>query len=174
MRYYRVVQMLLGLCLSLACDVRSSRADLIILPILPPLQLDHPVTWALMAAIFGVTAIIEFLVIYWILGRPKKARTTLFLVAFFLNMFTNPSAQIGVLILGYLFAIELLVIAIEFGVLMWVFSQMHHSGKLDHPVTALRTAVIAVIANVASFILGELALTALSILRLPRSLLPWA
>jgi len=64
--------------------------------ILPPLQLDHPVTWALMAAIFGVTTIIEFLVIYWMLDRPKMARTSLFLVAFFLNLVTNPPAQIGV------------------------------------------------------------------------------
>ncbi|MEW6113724.1 MAG: hypothetical protein AB1664_16445 [Thermodesulfobacteriota bacterium] len=122
--------------------------------ILPPVQLDDPVTWALMAAIFGVTTIIEFLVIYWMLDRPRSARITLFFVAFLLNMVTNLPAQIGVWFVGDWFAIEVVVIAIEFGVMMLIFSQMYHSGKLDHRVTVPRTALIVLVANLTSFALG--------------------
>ena len=170
MRYARVVQMLIGLCLALTCDVGSSRADMIILA---PVQLDDPVTWVLTAAIFGVTTIIEFLVIYWMLDRPKKARTTLFLVVFFLNLVTNPPAQIAVHFLGDWFTIELVVIAIEFGVMMWIFSRMYHSRKLDRPVTVMCTAFIVVIVNLASFVLGVVGFIALSFLRLAPRSAPW-
>jgi len=48
--------------------------------------------------------------------------------------------------------------------MMLIFSQMHHSGKLDHPVTVQRTALVVLIANLTSFALGVVGFLVLHIM----------
>jgi len=142
---------LASVLLILMCDVQSSLADMVMLP---PFRLDDSVNLIGMAANFGFTTIIEYLAIYHILGRPKKAKTGLFLFVFLVNLITNPAAQIGVWFIGEWFVIEAVVILVEFGLLMLVFARMFRIGALSQPIGAGRTLVVAVMANIASFGLG--------------------
>jgi len=150
----RSVQLVLALLL-LMCDAQSSLADMVPLPLYNFLAGDlDPMFWAVMVVNFGLTTIIEFFVVYFLLGRPRKARTELFFYLLFLNLITNPPAQLGVWLWGTWFWIELVVIWIEFGLMLWIFDRMFRGGKLDHPIGTGRTALIVVVANLASFVLG--------------------
>lgn len=151
LRSTRLIQLVFGLFVISVCDVGSSHANMVRLP---PFEIRGPLDLAVMALMFCATTIVEFFVVYWILGSPKKARRGLFLFALLVNLITNPPAQLWVWILGEWFVIELVVIIVECGLMAWVFRRMHHSGKLDHPVTGVRTAATVLTANVVSFILG--------------------
>ncbi len=150
MQHTRSVQFVLAFLL-LMCDVRSSFANMVMLA---PFRPDDPMNWAVMVINFGLTTIVEYLVIYHMLGRPRKARTELFFFLLFLNLITNPPAQFGVWLWGHWFWIEIVVMWGEFGLLLWIFHRMFRGGKLDHPIGTGRTAVIVVMANLASFVLG--------------------
>jgi len=116
------------------------------------------------ALVFPVTVVIEYLVFYALLGRPAKARRKLFLYILFVNTITNPAAQLCMLFIAddvllgsknmeYLAdcIIEVLVVIVEFGLMTWLFGRMHRHGDLDEPVSAIRTLVITLLANLASF-----------------------
>ena len=60
-------------------------------------------------------------------------------------------------LLTELLVIELLVVIVEYALLRLVFRSLHKAGKLDGPVTAGRTLKIAVLANLASLVLGLVA-----------------
>ena len=46
--------------------------------------------------------------------------------------------------------IELVVVAIEFGLMMWIFGRMHRRGLFEKPVATNFVLKIAVITNLAS------------------------
>ncbi len=54
----------------------------------------------------------------------------------------------------YLFALELVVLAVEFLLLKRIFRRLHRNGTLDGPVSPLQTFTIAFAANAASFFFG--------------------
>lgn len=77
-----------------------------------------------------------------------------------INAISFPAAQFGFI---YLFTllhffplenlclIEILVVIFEFVLLRWVLGIMHRTGKLDQPVTAGRTFMMAFLSNLATF-----------------------
>lgn len=111
------------------------------------------------------TVLVEYLVVYLLLGRPTKSRTRLFVWVLLINVITNPAAQLTILyvadpvLLGsanlanLVFGItELLVVIVEFWLLKWAFGRMYRRGVLTQPVAATRTFVISLAANTASFV----------------------
>jgi hypothetical protein len=162
-------RLLFGLLLVAVSDVGSSHANMIGPP---PFDLEHPLNLAALFLTFGATTIIEFYVIYRMLGRPKKAKKGLLLCALLINALTNPLTQLLVWLLQAWFMIELLVVLVEMGFLVWIFKRMYHFGKLEQPVTFVRTVVIALVANGASFGLGLVGLFVLSIMLPSRPMLP--
>ena len=151
-----LVQFLLAFAL-LLCDAQSSFADMVNLP--PPLLPNwphEPPNLAVILTNLGLTTVIEYLVIYLILGRPQKARAELFTFLLFVNLITNPPAQLGVWIWGHWFLIELVVMCVEFVLLLSIFDRMFLGGKLNDQIGAGRTAMIVLVANLTSFVLGLL------------------
>jgi len=127
--------------------------------------------WAypLLAEMLLITVVVEYLVIYLMLGRPARAGIRLFGFVTLMNFITNPAAQLSILfiadpvllgsdVLAYLVLclIELVVIIIEFGLMIWMFGLMHRRGALLQPISASRTALISLVANIASFAIGRL------------------
>lgn len=151
MRYSRTMQFLIGLLLILVWGVGTSHANMVAPP---AFDLGHPLNLVALFLLFGATTIIEFYVIYWILGRPRKARKDLFLCALLVNALTNPLTQVAVWLLQSWFVIELVVVMVEFGFMIWVFKRMYHSEKLDRPITLVRTVVTVLVTNMVSFGLG--------------------
>jgi hypothetical protein len=160
-----LAQVLLSLFLVVVCGVGSSYADFVMFP---TFDLGHPLSWVVILLAFGATTIIEYPAIYWILGRPKKAKKSLFLCVLLVNAITNPLAQLGVWFLDGWFTIELAVVAVEFGLMVWIFKRMYNSGKFDRPITLVRTAVTVLVANLISFVLGVAVLLALIAISPPR------
>ncbi|MFC1835656.1 hypothetical protein ACFL2Q_13130 [Thermodesulfobacteriota bacterium] len=118
---------------------------------------------------FCATVLVEYLVVYFFLGKPIKARRELFLWILLVNVITNPAAQLGLIFLpermsikadalglAVLGIIELAVVVVEFGLLRWIFNRMYARGTLGKPVSEKRTLAIALTANVASFMAGLL------------------
>ncbi|MEW6529403.1 MAG: hypothetical protein AB1473_01120 [Thermodesulfobacteriota bacterium] len=136
--------------------------------------LAHSSAWEILAiysklltVIFGATVTVEYLTVYFLLGRPAKVRIKLFFYIVLVNMVTNPAAQFSMLFLGdpdlvgsaelalvVTCVIELVVVTVEYGLLRWLFGRMHRRGALDKPVTATRTFLISLVANAASFAIG--------------------
>jgi hypothetical protein len=181
----KIVQIVSAICFTLVCCVGAASADGgTVVPFYQDV-FGHSSVWEsirdlfaaysmLFTLIFCATVAVEFLVVFFLLGRPAKARRSLFIYMVLINIVTNPPAQISMLFVGdpdllgssklaYLvdFLIELVVIAVEFGLLRWTFGRMRRGGVLDEPVTATRTFVIAVVANVASFAIGVVGLATL-------------
>jgi hypothetical protein len=118
---------------------------------------------------FAVTVIVEYLVVYLLLRRSVKDWKRLFFWVLVVNLITNPAAVLGSLFVGdpvifgseiladsLLYIIEFLVVAVEFVFLRWAFGQMYRQGILDKPITAKRTLIISILANLASFFIGWL------------------
>jgi len=116
---------------------------------------------------FLLTVVVEYLVIYLMLGRPSKARMPLLFYLTLVNLITNPATQLGIffvadpVLLGssgkaflVLCLIELVAMTTEFCLLTLVFGRMYRRGVLKVDVTAKRTVVIVFAANVASFLFG--------------------
>jgi hypothetical protein len=123
--------------------------------------------YPLFAETYLVTVLVEYVAVYWLLGRPAAARMSLLLYLLLINLLTNPVAQLGMLFLGDPVlmgsralaqgmdcVIELTVVVVEFGLMKWIFSRMYRNGLLAQPITALRTLVMALVANLASFAVG--------------------
>jgi hypothetical protein len=114
--------------------------------------------------ILFATVVIEYFVVYLMLRRPSKAKIQLFLYIILINLITNPAAQLAMLFIGdpdltgssgmsliVVCIIELVVVAIEFGLMMWIFGRMHRRGLLEKPVATDFILIIAVVTNLASF-----------------------
>ena len=120
-----------------------------------------------MLGCFVVTVMIEYPVIYALLGRRLKAPIQLFLWVLLVNVITFPGVMcaLGALpFLGYeqfvwlwLGLIECAVVVVEFVILKLVFNRMCRTHALDEPILAKRTFVIALVANLASFVFGAIA-----------------
>jgi hypothetical protein len=96
-----------------------------------------------------------------------------------MNVITNPPAQLGIWFLadekliGFIGAehamvclVEISVVTLETVLLLWIFRRMHRRRVLDGLPTAGRTFVIALAANVGSFVFATgLLLLAATVLR---------
>jgi hypothetical protein len=171
-RYIRLLQVILISWFTFAWYVDTSFANLVV-PFEMLLSFDHPYAfYYLMIGCLVATVIVEYPVVYLLLGRPAKARIQLFLWLLFVNVITNPAVQIALLFLDpavYLTdalfkfgLIELAVVMVEFGLLHWIFSRMHRCGALVEPIKARCTFVIGVLANLASFVLGGIGTRAIA------------
>jgi hypothetical protein len=116
---------------------------------------------------FFATVIIEYVVICWFFAWSKKVMAKLLFAVVVLNIITNPAAQAGAIFFAtslesetlawtMIWIIEFLVVAVEFGLLKWIFRYMYRQGALDEEVTPKRTLLIAAVANLASFAFGFL------------------
>jgi hypothetical protein len=118
-------------------------------------------------SIFFATVVTEYLIVYFLLGRPEKATAKLLLCVLLVNVITNPAAQFGMLLLGderllgsatlpdvMICMIELTATAVESALMVPIFGRLYRCGLLDEPVTVRRTIVIVLAANVASFLVG--------------------
>ena len=127
--------------------------------------------YRILLPIFFATVAIEYLVVYLYLGRPSKAKTHLLLYIILINLITNPAAQLSMLFIGDPKLLgssalsclvdcttELAVVAIEFGFMIWMFRRMYDRGILEK-VTTGKTALMALVANVASFVIVFIGIT---------------
>jgi len=126
--------------------------------------------YGLAAAMLGglaVTTAVEYGVIYWMLGRPAKARLRFLFSLLLVNVITNPPVQLATFFIPDLFRprllgelllmlgiVELVVVLVEFGLLRWIFGRMYRGGALNEAITVKRTFLIALTANLASFVVG--------------------
>jgi hypothetical protein len=130
--------------------------------------------YKLFTQIFLITVVVEYLTVYYLLRRPRKARMQLICYLFFINAVTVPTALLAMLfiadpdLLGSMARalladcmIELVVVTSEFGVLRWIFGGMYGRGVLDERVTDTRILGISLAANVASLAIGVLGSIAL-------------
>jgi hypothetical protein len=168
-QYTRWAQAILGLCCTLMYCTGSAFANG------GPSTLFHEevaydaLFWnsSLFAEMFLATVAVEYAVVYFMLGRPAKASMQLLGWVLFVNVITNPAAQLGLLCLGdpvlwgsdtlawvMIGIVELIVVAVEFCLLKWIFGRMNRRGRLDEPVSTRRTFAIALVANAASFVCG--------------------
>lgn len=144
-----------------------------------PLPFEMRLAWGdarplgyLILGCFVATLLVEYPVVYWMIGRPKKARTQLLFWLALINMVTNPAVQIALLYLEpalegwerfgwlYLCVIELAVVAVEFWLFTRVFARMYRGRALDEPVTTTWALVAAIAANLASFVIGGIGVRA--------------
>ena len=113
------------------------------------------------------TVLIEYLTAFLLLGMPVKAALPLFIYNLFLNTITISLIQLGVFYIAHpvllgsyelglagALSIEALIVITEMRLLMLIFRRMHRLGSLDSPVSKTRAFVIAIFANLASFILA--------------------
>ena len=118
-----------------------------------------------MVAAFCVTVIIEWLVISCFIWGDARVWLELFPWVLLVTIITNPAAQFAILFLAdpdllgsgalsllVLCLIELVVVIVEFGLLIWIFGRMYRRGVLDTRLTARRTFVMALLANPASLV----------------------
>lgn len=133
-------------------------------------DIADPVSLGYMMLIrFCVTVAAEYLVVLGCLTGRLKAFSALFVWVLLINVVTNPAAQFGVAfvadpaVLGseaaallMWFGIELAVVAVEFGLLRWIFTRMYQRHILNEPVSMRRTIVIVLLANLASILAGTL------------------
>ena len=165
----RLLELAVCLCLIHFCGSGSSFADVGgSVPFYKEVAHD-PFSWnyCFFGAIVVATIIIEYPIIYFLLERPVKARMQLFLFTVLVNLVTNPVAQFSILFIAdpvllgshllanvVMLLIELVVVAVEFSLMIWIFRWTYLRGLLDRHVTATRTLVIALTANMASFAIG--------------------
>jgi hypothetical protein len=173
-RYARLLFILLGAWLTVAVWATPLFADMVIHPGLFTPHFFSTLAW-MMCGTFAITVIIEYSVIYWMLGRPVKGRLELLLWLLLINAITNPAVQYAFIAIdslrlppGYsfsflVFPIEFLVVVVEFGLFLWAFRWLYRRGALTEPITEKRTFVISLTANLASFGLGFVVFTAVEI-----------
>ena len=121
----------------------------------------------IMLGCFFATLIIEYPVIYLLLGRRLKSKVKLFLWVLLINAITFPGVQLALIAVPYvpydqfawlcLCLIEFAVVIVEFVLLKLIFNRMYRVQTLDEPISAKRTFVMALTANLASFLLGIIA-----------------
>ncbi len=169
-RYARLPFMLLGSWLTVAVWAGTSYADTVILE---PHLLRYPYGLVcMMLGAYVITVIVEYPVIHLMLGRPAEARLKLFLCVALINLITNPAVQMALLYtfpalitypipsLFMIFPIEFVVVIVEFGFFLWAFRGLYRGGELTEPVSAKRTFLISLAANLASFVFGCVVLIA--------------
>ena len=81
------------------------------------------------------------------------------------NVITNPAAQIAAIFFGrtmgsealawiMICLVELVIVAVEFGLLTLILGKMYRQGAFDELVTGKRLIGMVTVANLASFALG--------------------
>jgi len=115
-------------------------------------------------ATFCATVVVEFAIIYLLLGRPYEAKGWLFLRVLLIHLISYPLAQAGFFFLFppdshvpfpvvlRLCVIEALVVALEYLLLKRVFDAMHRIGRLRYPVNHWRVLKISFAANMVTFV----------------------
>jgi hypothetical protein len=162
-RHVSLIQAAMVFALILIFGVGPSFSDMIVLGPAETAAAFAPV----FAAAFCVTVVVEFVIIYLLLGRPTQSRKWLFVQVLYINLISYPAASIGFFCwsaINYhtaphtqLFVIEILVVLLEWGLLMRILKTMHRTGRLDAPVGPRSTLKIAFAANFATCLLGLLA-----------------
>jgi hypothetical protein len=169
-RYARLPFILPGSWLTVSLWAATSYANTVILE---PHLLRYPYGFVwMMLGVFVITVIVEYPVVYRLLGCPTEAWPKLLVCLALVNLITNPAVQMALLFtfpalitypnssLLMILPIELVVVIVEFGFFLWVFRGFHRAGALTEPITAKRTFVISLAANLASFVVGCLVLIA--------------
>ena len=164
--------MILGLWFISLCSAASSLADG---GLAAPFYKEISPTWDFLilayfgafAHIFFITAAVEYLIVYLLLGRPTRGRIQLIFYIMLANVITKPAGHSAMLFIAdpdllgsrtlerlAVFIIELVILVVEFGIMRLTFHWMYCRGLIHEPVTARRTILIAALANVASFAFG--------------------
>jgi len=150
--------------LIMVCGAESCFADYILYP--------RPSDAAIVISeAFCATVVIEFVIIYWMLRRPSKARGRLFLLVLGVNLISYPLAQVAFvslppslsllgqspephLVIFKMLGIELFVVVLEYWLLKQIFKDMYRVGALSKTVSGRKTLATAIVANLATFLLG--------------------
>lgn len=175
-RYIGLFQFIVIVWMTLVSHVLPALANGLFLPFY---QQGVALAWewspvGALAAIFCATVMIEYLVMYALLGWPPRARAELLLWVLFINAVTNPASQVAAFFLGderltgseglawtMICGVELVAAVVELFLMRWAFGQMYRRGVIDQDITGRRAMVIVFTANLASFAFGFIVLLVL-------------
>ncbi|MEW6141435.1 MAG: hypothetical protein AB1733_24695 [Thermodesulfobacteriota bacterium] len=119
-----------------------------------------------MALVFLASVGIEYIVAYLLLGRPSRGRTQLIFYVLLVKIITNPAAQLAHLFIAddvllgsstlehlVHYLIEVAVVIVESGLIWWMCGRMYSHNVLAEPVSAARSLLISLVANVVPFVI---------------------
>lgn len=138
-----------------------------------PFYMEVSSIWDFLVSYFRVMALvflacvgIEYIVAYLLLGRPSRGRRQLIFYVLLVKIITNPAAQLAHLFIAdevllgssalehlVHYLIEVAVVIVEFGLIWWICGRMYSRDVLDEPVSAVRSLLISLVANVAPFLI---------------------
>jgi hypothetical protein len=127
--------------------------------------LGYGILGYIMLLSFAITVVTEYVVIYILLGRPRRIKGQLFFWVLFVNIITNPATQIVMLfvadsillgsdkLVGLIhYTVESVVFVIEFVLFRRIFDLVYRRGLLNKPVSWTYAAIAVLTANVVSYL----------------------